>query len=219
MCGSNVSLSTPPSKTSRYNDTQARISAKKGGGKEPAGAKPAPAPTSAAPPAEKPGVVETQPLFDAPSTRPAAAGRSSPFATAVEGGGLFSNSPSFLDGGDGGDRARAGAEEDEAAAWLEREKAQREQREKARREEEERWVGLVKQAPVESCGCWGLLCDVLSLSSWWRVGARQMRLLEGVVIVPMFRCSVVQIVLEGAGPSVGTLCIWNGERERRNMPP
>lgn len=107
----------------------------KGGGKVPAGAKRAP--TSASPPAEKQGVVQAQPLFDSLSAaRPSAAGLSSPFATPV-GGGLFSNSPSFLDGEDGGDKARAG-EEDEAAAWLAREKEQREQRERARREEEER---------------------------------------------------------------------------------
>lgn len=134
-----VTVSPLPSTFYLYNHAQARISATKGGGKEPAGAEPAPAPApaSAFPPvSEKPGV------FEAPSARPpAAAGRSSPFATPAEGGGLFSNSPSFLDGEDGGDQARAG-EEDEAAAWLEREKAQREQRERARREEEERWVGL-----------------------------------------------------------------------------
>eukprot|EP00752_Nemacystus_decipiens_P009599 g8576.t2 len=115
---------------------QARITAAKGAGKGAAGAKPAP--TSAVPPPEKPGVVQAQPLFEAPSARPPAAGLSSPFAaTPAEGGGLFSNSPSFLDGEDGRDKAKA-AEEAEAAAWLEREKAQREQREKARREEEER---------------------------------------------------------------------------------
>eukprot|EP00903_Cladosiphon_okamuranus_P009223 g8806.t1 len=114
---------------------QARISAKKGGGKEPAGAKPAP--TSASPPSEKVGVVQTQPQFESLSARTPAAGLSTPFATPSDGGGLFSNSPSFLDDEDGSGKTRAG-EKDEAAAWLEREKEQREQRERARREEEER---------------------------------------------------------------------------------
>lgn len=114
---------------------QARISATKGGGKAPAGGKPAT--TSATPSAEKLGAIQTQPLFEPVSARPAAAGLSTPFAAPVEAGGLFSNSRSFLDGEIGGDTARAG-EDDDAAAWLEREKEQREQRERARREEEER---------------------------------------------------------------------------------
>lgn len=132
---------------------QARISATKGGGKASAGAKPAP--TSASPPAEKPGVVQTQPKFESMSARTSAAGLSSPFATPVEGGGLFSNSPSFLDGRGEGDRT---GEADDAAAWLEREKEQREQRERARREEEERWVESVKSSGGVAVA---LLCSVL----------------------------------------------------------
>lgn len=106
----------------------------KGGEQVPAGAKPAP--TSAGPPADKLGAVQTQPQFESLSARPPAAGLSSPFATPVEGGGVFSSSPLFLDGEGGGDNARIGA--DDETAWLERDKEQREQRERVRREEEER---------------------------------------------------------------------------------
>ncbi|CAM9981145.1 unnamed protein product [Pylaiella littoralis] len=130
---------------------QARIATAKGGG----GSAPRPAPpTNASPPApaaQPRETVQTQPRFEAPLARAPAAGLSSLLATpGGDGGGLFSDSPSFLDGADEGGKTAAvaaavtgagaepGAGGDMASTWLEREKEQRDKRERARREEEER---------------------------------------------------------------------------------
>lgn len=113
--------------------SQARIAARKGGGKAATDAKPVPTSTNAPKAkAEKKGTSETQSLFESPPGRAPAVGLSSPFATSGGSSGVFSSSPSFLDGHG---KANAG---DEAADWLEREKEQRDERERARREEEER---------------------------------------------------------------------------------
>ncbi|CAM9412406.1 unnamed protein product [Scytosiphon promiscuus] len=111
---------------------QARISARNGNGAAPSVGKPAQ--TTAPPPTPTkgtPATVQAQPrAFETPT-----AGLSSPFAAPPVGGGAFSTDSRGPGAGSvGGD---VGASDDEAA-WLEREKVQREERERARREEEQR---------------------------------------------------------------------------------
>ncbi|CAB1105172.1 unnamed protein product [Ectocarpus sp. CCAP 1310/34] len=108
---------------------QARIAASKGGRAAPASSpKPTPTTTHQSAPAAQDIQAQKPEPFETPSA-----------ASAGEGG-SFSGSPSFLDsvGGDVGAGAGGGRADDEAEAWLEREREQRGKRERERREEKER---------------------------------------------------------------------------------
>ncbi|CAN0041250.1 unnamed protein product, partial [Ectocarpus sp. 8 AP-2014] len=107
----------------------ARIAASKGGRAAPASSpKPTPTTTRQFTPAAQDIKAQQPEIFETPSAASAGEGET------------FSGSPSFLDGvgGDVGAGAGGGRADDEAEAWLEREREQRGKRERERREEKER---------------------------------------------------------------------------------